>query len=216
MKLVQILGFRTRTTTSSSFPRQRLVASRGSLLMSFRPIQLASSTYWGVGETDAQFKDSCVFFRPLTAMRNQQNPGIRDNAMIEIGTEEFLVAQGPPQSVRITTKHVNQNAAKELQAPFYKSALQFAKPHLRRPYSPFSISNESKYESISPVRKWVRSQLIHELPASVSTLVHLDDPMSGRVVELGEGVAMQGRQNVDNKIRNVDRRLILPTMDQLF
>ena len=78
---------------------------------------------------------------------------------------------------------MNQNAAKQLQAPFYKSALQFGKPHLRRPYSPFSISNETKYESISPVRKWVSSQLFHELPASVSTLVHLDDPMSGRVAD---------------------------------
>ena len=137
----------------------------------------------GVGASDAQFKDSCVYFRPLTAMLNQQTAGKADNAAIEIGTEEFLVAQGPPRSVRITIKHVNQSASKELQGQFYRSALQFGESNLGLPYSPFSISNESRHESSSPVREWVSRQLIHELPASVGTLVYLNDPMSERVAD---------------------------------
>lgn len=137
----------------------------------------------GVGVSDAHFKDSCVYFRPLTAMLNQQLAGKVDNAAIEIGTEEFLVAQGPPRPVRITTKHVNQSASKEFRGQFYKSSLQFGESNLGLPYSPFSISNESGHESSSPVREWVRRQLIHELPASVRTLVYLNDPMSERVAD---------------------------------
>ena len=137
----------------------------------------------GVGASDAKFKESCVYFRPLTAMLNQQTARKRDTATIEIGTEEFLVAQGPPRPVRITIKHVNHSAGKELQSPFYKDALQFGKSNLGQPYSPFSISNESGHESESPVLEWVNSRLIHELPASVSTLVHLDDPMSECVAD---------------------------------
>ena len=132
----------------------------------------------GVGVSDSPFKDSCVYFRPLAAMPKPQTAGKRNNATIEIGTEEFLVAQGPPRSVRITIKHVNQSAAKKLKAPFYKDALQFGESNLGLPYSPFAISNESGHESESPVHEWVSSRLIHELPASASTLVHLDDPMS--------------------------------------
>ena len=73
---------------------------------------------------------------------------------------------------------MNQSATKKLKAPFYKDALQFGESNLGLPYSPFSISNESGHESESPVHEWVSSRLIHELPASASTLVHLDDPMS--------------------------------------
>ena len=47
----------------------------------------------GVGASDSPFKDSCVYFRPLAAMPKPQTAGKRNNATIEIGTEEFLVAQ---------------------------------------------------------------------------------------------------------------------------
>lgn len=137
----------------------------------------------GVGESNAKFRDSCVYFRSFTAMNTQKPSVTTDNAAIEIGTEEFLVAQGPPRPVRITTRHVNQRASKELLGKFYRSALQFGESGLGLPYSPFSISNESMHKSDSPVRKWVSGQLIHELPASVDTLVYLNDPMSECVAD---------------------------------
>ena len=137
----------------------------------------------GVGPPGCNLRKSCVHFherapssRPITGTSQQ-------NALIEIGTEEFLIAQGPPRPVPITRAHVNRDGARELHKPFYREALKFAEPVSATggAYSTFSVSTESGNSECSPMRRWVSGRLVHELPASVRTLVYVDDPMSSVV-----------------------------------
>ena len=137
----------------------------------------------GAGPPESDLRDSCVYFwerpwpsRPISGASQQ-------NALIEIGTEEFLVAQGPPRPVPITRAHVNPDGAGELHKPFYREALKFGEPAsvARDAYSTFSVSTESGDSECSPIRPWVHDRLVHELPASVRTLVSVDDPMSAVV-----------------------------------
>ena len=134
----------------------------------------------GAGPPGSALRDSCVYFWE----RHPHSPPIsgtsQQNALIEIGTEEFLVAQGPPRPVPITRAHVNPDGARELHKPFYREALKFDEPApvARGAYSTFSVSTESGDSECSPMRPWVYDRLVHELPASVRTLVHVDDPMS--------------------------------------
>ena len=131
----------------------------------------------GVGPPGSALRDSCVYFwerppagRPISGTSQQ-------SALIEIGTEEFLVAQGPARPVPITRAHVNRDGARELHKPFYRKALKFHEPvpDARGAYSTFSISAESGDSKCSPMRHWVEDRLAHELPASVRTLVYVDD-----------------------------------------
>ena len=140
----------------------------------------------GVGTPNAPFKDSCIYFHTRSLSTNKPSPTDQVNAAIEIRTEEFLVSQGPPRPVRITTAHVDNHAANQLHEPFYRRALQFGKSassDSNRSYSPFSIDNGIDELGESPVRTWVSEHLIHELPASVRTLLHVDDPMAKQVAE---------------------------------
>lgn len=139
----------------------------------------------GIGPPDSEFKESCVYFRAHESKRSQTTVANQSNAAIEIGTEEFLVAQGPPRPVRITTRHVNDDAAREFHRPFYCDALQFGEPSTlaSRSYSPFAICNETEHATSSPARHWVDKRLIHELPASVHTLVYVDNKMSEEVAK---------------------------------
>ena len=137
----------------------------------------------GAGPPESDLRDSCVYFwerprpsRPISGTSQQ-------NALIEIGTEEFLVAQGPARPVPITRAHVNRDGARELHKPFYRKELKFHEPvpDARGAYSTFSVSTESGDSKCSPMRHWVEDRLVHELPASVRTLVHVDDEMSAEV-----------------------------------
>ena len=158
----------------------------------------------GVGPHDANFSKSCIYFR--SHGNNTEHPisANHSNTPIEIGTEEFLVAQGPPRPVRITTKHVNDDAATEFHKSFYGRALQFGEgsaPEHRR-YSPFSISNQIELAVSSPIQDWVRDHLVHELPASVRALVHVDNEMSKQVANwigtsLGPHVVIKSLEEVE-------------------
>ena len=132
----------------------------------------------GVGppESDREWRNSCVYFWE----RSQPSTTSQQNALIEIGTEEFLIAPGPPRPVPITRAHVNRDGARELHKLFYREALKFndRSPVVGGAYSTFSVSSESANSECSPMRLWVHDCLVHELPASVRTLVHVDDPMS--------------------------------------
>ena len=137
----------------------------------------------GVGPPESRLRKSCVYFlerhppsRPISGTSQQ-------DAIIEIGTEEFLVAQGLPRPVPITRAHVNRDGACELHKPFYRKALKFhsPRPDSSSAYSTFSISTESGDSKCSPMRPWVYDCLVHELPASVRTLVHVGDRMSAVV-----------------------------------
>ena len=137
----------------------------------------------GVGPQGSTLKDSCVCFWERNPPSLRISGASQKNALIEIGTEEFLVAQGPPRPVSITRAHVNLDGARELHKPFYQQALKFHEPPpvARGAYSTFSISTDSGDSKCSPMRPWVCDRLVHELPASVRTLVYVDDPMSAVV-----------------------------------
>ena len=137
----------------------------------------------GVAAPAAEFRKSCLYFRERNASDRQSAGRGQANAVIEIATEEFLVAQGPPRPVRITKRHVNQHGANQLHMAYYRRALRFNEPG-HRPggsFSSFSIIPES--DDDSPVDDWVRTNLVHQLPASVRTLVHIGDTISRRVAE---------------------------------
>ena len=68
----------------------------------------------GVAAPAAEFRKSCLYFRERNASDRQSAGRGQANAVIEIATEEFLVAQGPPRPVRITKRHVNQHGANQL------------------------------------------------------------------------------------------------------
>ena len=72
----------------------------------------------GVGPPDADFKKSCIYFRARESNSKQPTSANQANKPIEIGTEEFLVAQGPQRPVRIAAKHVNDNASNEFHKSF--------------------------------------------------------------------------------------------------
>ena len=137
----------------------------------------------GVGAPSSAFRDSCVYFRERQPRLSPNSTAHHNDALIEIGTEEFLVAQGPPSPIPITRDHVHRNGARELHKPFYGDALKFheASRPTHGSYSTFSISvNPAEAES-APIRSWVQDQLLHQLPASVHTLVHIDDSMSAQI-----------------------------------
>ena len=150
----------------------------------------------GVGPPSSALRDSCVYFRERHQPGRPKMIASQQNALIEIGTEEFLVAQGPPRPVAITRAHVNCDGACELHKPFYREALKFNEPgpRARGGYSTFSVSAEPGDLESSPMRSWVRDRLVHELPASVRTLIYVDDPLSAVVASwlreaLGEHVS---------------------------
>ena len=102
------------------------------------------------------------YYRERSTIPNQLTLPRPTSKPIEIGTEEFLVAQGPPRPVRITTNHVNDDARKEFHKPFYKDAFRFAEPSsaTHGQYSPFSITAEVPNPESSPVRDWVLDRLV--------------------------------------------------------
>ena len=158
----------------------------------------------GVAPPDARFKDSCIYFHSRGPETTKPKEIGQSNAAIEIRTEEFLVSQGLPRPVRITNDHVSQVGATYLHKPFYRRAFRFGQSNISNPYhgySPFSMSND-----IDPVDKslhtWVRKKLIHELPASVRTLLYVDDMMAKVVANwiskaLGEHVVAKPLEQLD-------------------
>ena len=135
----------------------------------------------GVGPTNAPFAASCIYFHAREIKANTPASPGQANATIEIRTEEFLVSQGAPRPVRITEAHIDKHAAGELHQPFYRRALQFGRSPLKRRYSPFSIANDIKDSHDSPLRAWATQRLVHDLPASVRMLLHMDDSMAERI-----------------------------------
>ncbi|MDE0443414.1 MAG: hypothetical protein OXL38_15005 [Gammaproteobacteria bacterium] len=131
----------------------------------------------GVGSPSALFRDSCIYFEPRDPAKSA-NSNQQTNAAIEIRTEEFLVSQGQPRPVRITKSHVDVNGASQLHEPFYDQVLRFGHPpvsNANRTYSYFSVTNEIDGGVASPLHAWTTERLVHELPASTSTLVYVDE-----------------------------------------
>ena len=137
----------------------------------------------GVGGPSSEFQDTCIYFRGRQPRVSPNSTARHEDALIEIGTEEFLVAQGPPSPVPITRDHVHSDGARELHKPFYGTALKFHEADLptHGSYSTFSISVKPSEAESSPIRAWAHDHLLHQLPASVHTLVHIDDRMSAQI-----------------------------------
>lgn len=135
----------------------------------------------GVANEESQLQEKCIYFR-VSEPRGAGNAG-GQKAIIDISTEEFIVAQGLPRSVRITRRLVNQRGKSELCNSFYFNAMTFYGPNTGTGYSPFSLADDPTSYTSSPIRAWIRKALVHELPASTRVLIHLDDPMSTHVAE---------------------------------
>lgn len=163
----------------------------------------------GSGPDDAKFKGSCIYFRKREIQPNHSSTGTQPE-IIEISTEEFLVAQGPPRPVRITLKHVNEKAAQIFHKPFYHKKLQFGESLVHNDgYSPFTIFSETENGTQSPVLEWIKDQLIHELPASVNTLVYADEELSKQVAdwikqELGSHLATISLEEIEADVPEKD------------
>ena len=158
----------------------------------------------GVAAPDAAFRDTCIYFHGRPPVTANPRPVDQVNASIEIRTEEFLVSQGPPRPVRITTAHIDNHAANQLHEPFYRHALCFGRSRssdANRSYSAFSVDSDCGAPN-THLREWVGRHLIHELPASVRTLLHVDDPMAKQVADwaatqLGTHVVAKPLEDLD-------------------
>ena len=133
----------------------------------------------GVAPEDSEFKKYCIYFRP------QPQSDKKDNwkNVIEIETEEFLIAQGLPRPVRISRSHVNKIGASELWKGFYLDGFKFHEP-LPNPssgYPIFSLVAGSTDPEYWPIKTWIDQTLIHEIPASARVIIHLDDDLSSKV-----------------------------------
>ncbi len=137
----------------------------------------------GVGPTTSDWRKSCVYFKEWKSDNSLNLPHSQQNTLIEINTEEFLISQSHPRPVSITRRHVNSDGAQELHKLYYKNSLKFNEPGPRigGGYTPFSILTREEGIEPSPIRDWVKSDLIHELPASVTALIHADDSLSKSV-----------------------------------
>lgn len=136
----------------------------------------------GVAPEGNNFQESCVYFktRPQPNMKNNWKN------VIEIKTEEFLIAQGTPRPVRISrSHHVNKVGASELWKNFYFDAFKFQEPlpNHSAGSSTFSIVAGSTKPQCWPIRAWIDQTLIHEIPASAFAIVHLDDDPSFKVAD---------------------------------
>ena len=152
----------------------------------------------GVSSLSNTFRDTCVYFRERPPSNRSRSVASQQNTLIEIGTEEFLVAQGPPRPVAITTNHVNTDVARILGEDFYRETLKFNElsPNDHCGYSMFSVSTERRNLRSSPICSWVRDSLVHKLPGSVRILIYIDDPLSARMASwlrkaLGKHVTMK-------------------------
>lgn len=129
----------------------------------------------GVGPAESEFRHSCVFFREREPTDRESTRTSGRDSVIEIATEEFLVAQGSPTPVRITLEHVNRKGADELHKSVYGEALRFQGSTLGGSYSPFSMSSDLADLHSSSFLDWISETLVHELPASLRAIVHAGD-----------------------------------------
>ena len=130
----------------------------------------------GVAPKGSALEHSSIYFRSV-----QPAPLVHHSrGVIEIGTEEFIVAQGSPRAVRISRAHVDRNASKELEKEFYFDALKLHEPRSnpQTGYSTLSVVAGAEQRRQSPVMGWVAEKLVHEIPGSVRMVIHLDDGLS--------------------------------------
>ncbi|MCY3859242.1 MAG: hypothetical protein OXG25_10095 [Gammaproteobacteria bacterium] len=156
-----------------------------------------------MGDRSDEFADTCVYFREHDLSTTGNGDYGTRNGIIEIGTEEFLVAQGPPSPVSLTLDHINDQGSSELHKPFYRDALKFHESSVGGGYSVFSMRQSHSDSANSPIREWVFGRLVHQLPASMRLLVHVDDQMSHCLASwiceaLAEDIAIVSMSDLDS------------------
>ncbi len=136
----------------------------------------------GIGSSESELiKSSIHFIKQELAIINSET-----NKIIGITTDEFMTSHGNPTWVRLSNKHVCKIHASELKDTFYQKCLQITKSGTESgygPYSLFTINNELSDCWSKAFTQWLRYELIHDLPATTRTIVHLKDPMSKKMGE---------------------------------
>ena len=129
----------------------------------------------GTNPVDQRFRQSCICFHELGV---RSRPVLND---IRIDGEEFIPSYGEPTTVNLTTRHIRAEDARRYKDRFYQKYLKLQRSASAagyESYSLFSVQNEEGEVGPGDLDEWVAAQLIHDIPASVSLIVHLADPAS--------------------------------------
>ena len=130
----------------------------------------------GAEHFDSQFRSSCIYFHSPSHV---SRPVALDD--IRIGGEEFIPSYGQPRPVRLTVDHITPRHAKIFKDDFYKDNLKLmhsARASGYESYALFSVLNEAHVLGPKEFYDWLVDHLIHEIPATISLVVYLNDEMS--------------------------------------
>ena len=136
----------------------------------------------GIGSSESELKNSSIHFIKQELAINDAET----NRIIGITTEEFMTSHGNPTRVRLSNKHICKKHANELKDGFYQKCLQIRKSGDESGYglySLFTIDHAISSCWSKAFTQWLKYELIHELPATTHTIVHLNDPMSKKMGE---------------------------------
>lgn len=131
----------------------------------------------GMSSSDSELNKSSIYFEE----REFPNIDSKTNKVIGITNEEFMVSYGNPTRVRLSTEHVCKKLSDELTDGFYRKHLRIGMSGDDSGYGPhsvFVIDQNSNDDWSEAFIRWLKYELIHELPATTSTIIHLDDPKS--------------------------------------
>ena len=131
----------------------------------------------GIGSNENDLKESSIFFEE----RSENESNMRNCRIIGIDSEEFIFSQGPPIPVSITEKHVLKQELDRLEEPFYQKSLRINKVGVSSGYGPHSLVKicfDTKDSLPNSISDWLKFQLVHEMPTTVKSIVHMDDEES--------------------------------------
>ena len=135
----------------------------------------------GYGEAKPSFRKSCIYFRELDSASSSLALGD-----IRISGEEFMPSYGEPTKISLTTRHIKEADKGRYKDDFYKKHLKLKRSGPSagyESYSLFSVSNDHCILGPCQLKEWLIERVIHDIPASVSLIVHLADRMSKALAE---------------------------------
>ena len=130
----------------------------------------------GDDNADHWFRKSCLYFHDLGPSRRAASLGD-----INIGGEEFIPSYGEPRAVALTARYVGSADARIYKSKFYQDHLQLARSGQAAGYESYALlstSNDKHVVGPDEIDEWLIGRVIHDIPASVSLIVHLNDAMS--------------------------------------
>lgn len=136
----------------------------------------------GSDRTNVDFKQSCLYFNTLTTLDNGANLPKRT---IDIITEEFAVAHGSPRTVKIGKPHIEPREKSRYADTFYQEHLNIMKAGGSSGYGPYAVFSIEENSGLGPedLKLWLRTKVVHALPASLDVLLHLDDTRSSLLAD---------------------------------